>query len=147
MLQTSISLCDQRNIDLALPIAGRNGVGVMAKRPIANGAWKKQEQQYERYLDYARPYHERFATMGLTLEELKLPDAPANPAEAWAEIALRFTLSIPGVHTAIIGTTRADHAAANLRAAAKGPLPDAAVATIRAAFQKSDPEGTWEGLR
>jgi aryl-alcohol dehydrogenase-like predicted oxidoreductase len=37
---------------------------------------------------------------------------------------LRFTLSHPGLHTTIVGTSNAEHFAANLTAAELGPLPD-----------------------
>ena len=47
----------------------------------------------------------------------------------WPEIALRFTLSIPGVHTAIVGTTRQESALANVGASARGALPEEAVTT------------------
>jgi aryl-alcohol dehydrogenase-like predicted oxidoreductase len=37
---------------------------------------------------------------------------------------LRFTLSHPDLHTTIVGTSNAEHFAANLAAAERGPLPD-----------------------
>src|ERR1019366_5749037 len=37
---------------------------------------------------------------------------------------LRFTLSHPGLHTTIVGTSSAEHFAANLAAAELGPLPE-----------------------
>jgi aryl-alcohol dehydrogenase-like predicted oxidoreductase len=37
---------------------------------------------------------------------------------------LRFTLSHPDLHTTIVGTSSAEHFAANLAAAEQGPLPD-----------------------
>jgi aryl-alcohol dehydrogenase-like predicted oxidoreductase len=37
---------------------------------------------------------------------------------------LRFTLSHPGLQTTIVGTSNAEHFAANLAAAEQGPLPD-----------------------
>ena len=39
------------------------------------------------------------------------------------ELMLRFTLSHPDLHTTIVGTKNPDHLAANVAAAAKGPLP------------------------
>ena len=39
------------------------------------------------------------------------------------EFMLRYTLSHPSLHTTIVGTANPDHLAANLNAAAKGPLP------------------------
>lgn len=40
VVQTSINIADQANIDRVTPVAFRRHVGVMAKRPIANAAWK-----------------------------------------------------------------------------------------------------------
>jgi aryl-alcohol dehydrogenase-like predicted oxidoreductase len=143
VIQTSVSICDQRNIDDVLGLTRKHDVGVMAKRPVANAAWKTRERQYERYLRYAEPYHERFERMSIDLGALR----EACKAELdWPEIALRFTLSLPGVHTAIVGTTNPVSVQANLRAAAKGPLPEAAVNLFRDAFRTADPGGTWLGL-
>ena len=138
VIQTSVSICDQVNIDRMLPEAAKHRTGIMAKRPVANGAWKTLDEQYERYHNYARPYHDRFAQLGLSLEMLGADD--------WAEAFLRFTLSIEGVHTAIVGTTRRESAVANIEAAAKGPLPADAVQAIRAAYHRADPDHAWEGL-
>jgi aryl-alcohol dehydrogenase-like predicted oxidoreductase len=80
--------------------------------------------------------------MGLRLSDLGISNSDPN---AWAEAALRFTLSQPGVHTAIIGTTNPGHAEANVAAASKGPLPADVVGKIRAEFRQADPRGTWTG--
>ena len=40
-----------------------------------------------------------------------------------AELILRYTLTHPHCHTTIVGTCDVAHLAANLDAAAKGPLP------------------------
>lgn len=142
VVQISVSMCDQGNIDRVLPVCAERGVAVMAKRPLANAAWKPFDDQYERYQKYARPYHDRFAAMNLDLDEIRR--AADDETLEWPEIALRFTMSIPGVDVAIAGMTRPESAAANLVATAKGPLPDAAVALIREAYRRAD-EG-WPGL-
>ena len=67
------------------------------------------------------------------------------PARAWPEIALRFTLSAPGVHTAIVGMTALEQASQNLASAAKGPLPPEVVQKIRDAFRRHSPAGQWRG--
>lgn len=133
VIETSINIADQHNIDGALAVARRRNLGVLAKRPIANAAWKQPEQQPGFYRNYSTIYHQRLARMGLSLEELGY-DGDRAPDEAWPELALRFTLSQPGVHTAIVGTTNPRHVAANIAAADKGPLPAAQAAAIRAAF-------------
>lgn len=142
IVQTSVNICDQRNIDLGVKAAREQSVGVMAKRPIANAAWKKIDDQPGMYQSYASEYTERFAQMGLGQSDLGGHlDADAD----WAEIALRFTVGVEGVSTAIIGTTNPDHAIANLHAAAKGPLPEDVQRKLRVAFQKAEPSGKWSG--
>ena len=124
VIQTSVNFCDQGNIDSVLPVARQQDVGVMAKRPIANAAWKELDQQPGMYSSYAATYSERFALMGLTPDQLGF-DGPSD--QVWPEIALRFTLSQLTVHTAIIGTTNTSHVRSNLAAARKGALKAEAV--------------------
>ena len=145
VIETSVSIADQHNIDGVLAVARRRNLGVLAKRPIANAAWKQPEQQPGFYRDYSSIYHQRLARMGLTLEKLGYPDGGA-PEAAWAELALRFTLSHPGVHTAIVGTTNPAHVAANVAAAEKGPLPAAQVEAIRAAFARAEEADSEEWI-
>jgi aryl-alcohol dehydrogenase-like predicted oxidoreductase len=141
VLETSISIADQINIDDALPIARSNKVGVLAKRPIANAAWKAPSEQPGFYGNYASTYHDRLKKMNLSPTDLGFPDDRSS----WAEIALRFTLSQEGVNTAIIGTTNPENARANIAAADKGPLPKDVVQKIRDAFHKAAGGGKWPG--
>src|SRR5260370_5964220 len=48
-LQTSISIADQEGIGLAVPAAKVRGMGVIAKRPIANAAWKTGSKPADAY--------------------------------------------------------------------------------------------------
>jgi aryl-alcohol dehydrogenase-like predicted oxidoreductase len=141
VIETSINITDQVNINW-LPKAKEKNIGVICKRPIANAAWKEIHQQPGMYQSYAKEYHDRFHAMGLRLSDLGYRD---DDPSAWSEVALRFTLSQEGVHTAIIGTTNPKHADANIAAADKGPLPRDLVQKIRAAFQQADPNGAWKG--
>jgi aryl-alcohol dehydrogenase-like predicted oxidoreductase len=140
VVETSINLVDQVNIDIVLPQTRKNNVGVLAKRPIANSAWRGLAAFSGIYPQYVKPYWERFQKLHLTPQQLGF-----KGDEDWAEIALRFTLSQPGVHTAIIGTTNPKNARANIDAANKGPLPPETVKKIRDAFANAAAEG-WPGL-
>ncbi len=145
VIEVSVNICDQANIDAVLPVAGEKNACVLAKRSLANSAWKAPEQQSGLYRSYSQPYAERFHAMGLALEDLDF--SGKNPAEAWPEIALRFTLSQP-VHSAIVGTTNPVHAEANLRAVERGPLPAKTVEKLRSAFRIAETrsETRWPGL-
>ena len=140
VIQTSINITDQVNIDGLLPGARENNIGVMVKRPIANAAWKKLSDQQGMYKDYAKTYTERLQKMNLNPADLGFDGAPEI---VWPEIALRFTISQPGVHVAIIGTTNPDNARANIAVAEKGPLPDEVVKKIRDAFKVASSDGSW----
>ena len=134
VLETSVSICDQANIDAVLPAAREHNVGVIAKRPIANAAWKDLAEQPGFYSTYAATYTERLAKMNIRPADLGFDDTPAG----WIELALRFTLSQPGVHTAIIGTTSPAHAESNIAMTERGPLPDEAVSKLRSAFTEAE---------
>jgi len=145
VIETSVNICDQANIDSVLPLAVEHDVGIIAKRPIANAAWKTLSDQPGFYATYAATYTERLAQMGVDLSDLGFE---GDPRDVWPEIALRFTLSQPGVHTAIIGTTNPAHLEANIQAAGKGPLPAGNVDRLRAAFRRAEAAAAenWSGL-
>jgi aryl-alcohol dehydrogenase-like predicted oxidoreductase len=143
VLMCSASFCDQANLEGALPAAARTGTAVMAKRSVANGAWKPAEAQQGLYRDYAKPYQDRFRAMAVDPRELGF-----SGPDAWMEIALRFTLALPGVHTLSIGTTSPANAEANLRLLDQGPLAPAAVEKLRRAFREAQLKSgaPWPGL-
>lgn len=128
-LQTSINICDQRDIDTQLPLAQERGMGVIAKRPVANAPWRYAERPVG---NYAEEYWLRLQAMGLQ----------PGPFE-WQELALRFTAFAPGVHTCIVGTANIEHLRRNIELVGRGPLPAEVVAHIRGAFQRND--DNWVG--
>ncbi len=124
VLQTSVSIADQEALDLTLPEAARRGIGVIAKRPIANAAWRTGRRPAE---PYHQPYWDR-------LQQLDY-DFLRGDVSAAVGIALRFTLGVPGVHVAIVGTTNPERWAENAGLLAAGPLPAEPYAAIRARWR------------
>ncbi|HEY3414482.1 MAG TPA: aldo/keto reductase [Armatimonadota bacterium] len=145
VVEMSINICDQSNIDRALAVAREHHVGVIAKRPVANTAWRPLDSLDGMYQAYAKAYHERFGAMGMTLEELGLDPSITD----WTQVALLFTLAQPGIATAIVGTTNPDNARRNVETLARGPLPEEAVAKIRAAFRSAQQRSgePWPALQ
>lgn len=131
-LQTSISIADQRGIDLLLPEAQKRNVGIIVKRPIANASWRYTERPNP----YVAPYWER-------LRRLNYPFL-AEPTEA-ASVALRFVVSLPGVHTAIVGTTRPQRWQENAKLLEAGPLEPELIEAIRKRWQEVA-EADWVTL-
>ena len=131
-LQISVSIADQEALDLVLPYAQAQGIGVIAKRPIANAIWKSASQPDA----YYQPYWER-------LRELDYDFLRTNSGQDVAT-ALRFTLSMEVVHTAIVGTTKPDRWKQNAALLEAGPLERERISAIRARW-KSVARPDWVG--
>jgi aryl-alcohol dehydrogenase-like predicted oxidoreductase len=132
-LQTSVSIADQEALDLTLPLARQRQMGVIAKRPLANAAWRYAEKPAN---TYHLPYWER-------LRALDFDFLRGDPRQAVA-VALRFTLGVPGVDTAIVGTTKPGRWRENAELLEAGPLPPEQFEKIRARWrQVAGP--TWVG--
>jgi aryl-alcohol dehydrogenase-like predicted oxidoreductase len=129
-VQTSINLVDQRNLERALSDIQGRGLGLIAKRPVANAPWRFETRPYGHY---AEEYWYRWQAMRLDPRGLD-----------WQELALRFVAYLPGVHTSIVGTANPEHLLENARMLARGPLPADQVDEIRRAFQAHDED--WTGL-
>ena len=61
------------------------------------------------------------------------------------EFTLRFTLSHPGLHTAIVGTANPEHVRSNAAAAARGALPDDVLAEVFRRLEAADPRASPAG--
>lgn len=140
VIETSINVADQANIDSVLPLCRKHDIGVIAKRPLANAAWKEISSQPGFYKGYAETYTQRLTKMGLEPYDLGYTD---HREIEWPDIALRFTIAQPGVHTAIAGTTSPTNAQANLLSAGKPPLHGQVVEQLRTAFIKARGEEHW----
>jgi aryl-alcohol dehydrogenase-like predicted oxidoreductase len=129
-VEHSVNICDQRVIDGALTLATSHGLGIIAKRPIANAPW--------RYMacpkgEYVEEYWWRWKTMNIETRGLN-----------WQAIALRFAAFTPGVSSCIVGTTQLNHVQENIAHIESGPLNDDHRVLIQKAFRDNDP-GWWVG--
>jgi aryl-alcohol dehydrogenase-like predicted oxidoreductase len=132
-LQTSINIADQEAIDLALPLAREKQMGVIAKRPIANAAWKTGHRPID---SYHHEYWERLRKLSF--------DFLRGDLNRSISMALRFTLTAPGVHTAIVGTKKPARWRDNARLLEAGPLSDSEFQAIRERWEECAPR-TWIG--
>lgn len=129
-VEHSLNICDQRVIDSIVNRETTKGMGVIAKRPIANAPWRFAECPVSHY---AEEYWWRWRTMDIDPRDLE-----------WQELALRFAAYTPGVHSCIVGTVDPDHLKRNVEFVEKGPLPGDLYESIRSAFHNNDP-GWWIG--
>jgi aryl-alcohol dehydrogenase-like predicted oxidoreductase len=134
-LQTSVNVADQEAIELTVPLARARGLGVIAKRPIANAAWRTGRRPDNAY---HHGYWER-------LQRLDYDFLRRTPAES-VGVALRFTAAIPGVHTLIVGTTRPGRWRDNAAWLDAGALPPAEYERIRARW-RAVADASWVGQR
>ena len=132
-LQISISIADQEALDLALPLAHEQHLGVIAKRPLANAAWRTGRKP-------ANSYHHTY------WDRLQRLDYPfiRDELETSISTALRFTLSAPGVHTAIVGTLTPGRWRQNAALLEAGPLPSSQFDAIRKRWSEVA-EASWFG--
>lgn len=134
-LETSVNIADQEAIELTLPEAIKRGMGVTVKRPVANVAWKtgmKPEDPYaHNYWDRLQVLDYDFLKSDLSLQET-------------VRIALQFTLAAPGVHTAIVGTTKPERWEENARSLEQ-PVDRAVIEAIRKRWKEAA-HADWIGL-
>ncbi len=130
-LQTSCNIADQSVLDEIIPRAHARNMGIIAKRPLANVAWRMERLPED---DYGYVY-------GLRLKELQFP-LTREPLHDAVGTALRFTLSVPGVATAIVGTRKPGRWQENADHVARGPLAMGRYEEIRNCWKKTADE-SW----
>lgn len=113
-IQTSCNFADQECVDLTLPLAKAQGLGVIAKRPVANVAWRHKSGEEA---GYGRVYWERLQELKYVYPEM-------------FDVALRFTLS-QDIHVAIVGASKPERWPENSHIAAKGALDALTLSWIR----------------
>jgi aryl-alcohol dehydrogenase-like predicted oxidoreductase len=140
VVETSINIVDQANVDAVLPAAAKHNVGIIAKRPIANACWRGKAAMQGIYVNYVAEYIKRFEAMKLSPADLGIAE------NEWGELALRFTLSHPEVSCAIVGTTNLENAKRNIAASGKGELAPQQLAVLRDRFDAARAGVDWPGL-
>ncbi|TJY44094.1 aldo/keto reductase [Cohnella pontilimi] len=134
-LMTSLNIADQEALELTIPKAMRREMGVVIKRPIANVAWRHTNKPDEKAYEFR--YWERLRKLDYDFLTNSEPEAVGT--------ALRFTLSSPGVHTAIVGTANPNRWDENSRLLSEGPLPSDQYHAVRDRW-KSVASSDWIGL-
>lgn len=132
-LQTSINIADQESASLTLPVALQNNIGVIAKRPIANAAWRTGQKPEN---SYTHTYWDRLQALDYAFLQSDLEESIGT--------ALRFTLSTPGVHTAIVGTANPERWRQNAALLDAGAISASLYAEIRARWNTVAGED-WRG--
>lgn len=134
-LQTSYNLVDQRARERLFPQAEAQGMGIIAKRPIANAAWGARRPPS----NYAAEYHRRAQIMA---GEEPIPGAPEDAIL----LALGFVLAQAEVDTAIVGTSNPEHMRANIRLVEQGPsLAEEAVQVLQDRFEQYGADWRQQG--
>lgn len=136
-VQTSVNPFDQNGLDGLLPRAREAGLGVLAKRPLGNAAWRwDSEPEAPDVAEYHRRFRRLMEIGGLE------PEGPGGIP--WPEAALRFAAHAPGVDAVLVGSTDPAHLRANRTAVEKGPLPPEVEQRLRQAW-RATAEG-WAGV-
>ena len=137
-LQVSFSLIDQRPRLGLLTLARNEGVGIIAKRPIANAAWGQTPA--EDGGSGPRTNAQR------TVAKLMAADGPIPAAsEDATALALGFVLAHPEVASAIVGTGNPDHMRHNISIVENQlPLPSETIEELKRRYDRLG--WTWEGL-
>jgi aryl-alcohol dehydrogenase-like predicted oxidoreductase len=131
-IQTSVNLCDLASMEKGtVARAAARGMGILAKRPLANAPWARTAPPAGD--EAAAAYFQRWSRLAYDLGGFKP-----------AEVALRFAAHAPGVAAAIVGTRSLARLSAHLAAVARGPLPEALESALLARWRERG-EG-WPGM-
>ncbi len=133
-LQTSASIADQSPIDSNIKLAKEKGLGIIIKRPIANAVWRHKELPPDAY---HHEYWNRIQKLRFDFLNKSLEEATAT--------ALRFTLSIEGIDTMIVGTTKPNRWQENAKYVAEGNLSAEEFNAIRERWNEVGDEN-WVGM-
>jgi aryl-alcohol dehydrogenase-like predicted oxidoreductase len=127
-LQITFNLIDQWARLKRIPMARAKGMGIIAKRPIANAAWGAPESS-DRVREGYRQSAQKMIEMG------PIPRAPQDPIL----LALGFVLAHEEVDTAIVGTRNPDHMKTNIELVENElPIPQEVVEELHHRFSQAE---------
>ena len=134
-LQTSYNVVEQHARTKGLfDMAQAADMGVILKRPVANGAWWKDESPYP----YADEYFRRSQMM-------KAAGPFEHDLDDKVRLVTGFALAEPAVTTIITGTHNVDHLKSNIDLVANHlPIPDDTVRELHERFEQV--EDDWRQL-
>ena len=138
-LQIAFNLVDQGPRYGIFERAREQGVGIIAKRPIANAVWGRAASPGDAGLSETSV--ERLTRARALLESGPIAEAPDDPIA----LALGFVLAHQDVGTAILGTRDLEHMRANIRVVeTQLPLADATIADLHERYDRIGRE--WRGI-
>jgi 1-deoxyxylulose-5-phosphate synthase len=137
VLQVALSLLDQRMMSVVLPEAVKHNIGVLARSVFLKGVLTKRATSLPATMDVLASASNRAReSLGDTWESLP-------------ETGVRFCLSVPGVHSVLMGLRRVEELPAALAAERAGPLSDPVMQktrTIRLTDEKMLDPSYWPAL-
>ncbi|WP_167737536.1 aldo/keto reductase [Sphingomonas parva] len=122
-VQLMYNLFDQAAAEEILPLCRRHDVGAVARSPLYFGGLSPRLAQPFPAGDWRAAYFFDSHRRETRARAEAIAASLGLPIDALPALALRFALSHPAVTTVAVGMHRPDHVAANLAAAAEGPLP------------------------
>jgi aryl-alcohol dehydrogenase-like predicted oxidoreductase len=130
VVECSVNPFDRGSLAGPVAQARAAGLGVLAKRPLANAAWRFETPPQA---DDVRIYWERMQAMAV------------DPAPlSWPEVALRFAAFAAGVSSALVGTTSEAHLGEAVAAVSRGPLDASLLARLDDAWRAHG--AAWPGV-
>ncbi len=127
-LQTSYNVTDQRARTELFEAAKAQNMGIIAKRPIANGVWGATTSPSVEADEYFRRYK-------IMAGKGAIPGAPDDPLL----LALGFVFSHSAIDTVIVGTHNPSHMRSNLESVNNNlPISDVAIEELERRFDELD---------
>lgn len=132
-LQVVYNVFDQAPEDELFPLCRELGIAVIARVPLDEGSLTGTLTLDSRWPvgDWRNTYFGP-AALAATIPRVEALRPLVPEGQTMAQLALRFILSSPDVTTVIPGTRRPEHLAANVAAAAAGPLSPEQLTALRA---------------